>query len=293
VSPDYNELDPNGGPDPEALKRVGPGAQLVVADLRRADLSGADLSGAHLAKANLAKANLRASNLRASDLSGADLSLADLRASDLSGANLRDANLSLANLSGANLSEADLSGANLFGANLWGVDPTRSNWEGANLSDSRGFYFLSRTRVANAIFSPRSPDAWSVLRRKYTGVMVAFHLLLATTALAPYLLRTLLPYVDEESKGLPRYALLLGSPEGPLVVASSFVLIAYNLARLGLTWWLSQLREEEVRSRVSPAKKHYVRFWYVHNYFMAWIESVAIAFAIWRTARWLLDTPVG
>lgn len=95
---------------------VGPGADLVDANLARADLDGADLSAADLngvssggingtpaalpsgwslidsyligPGANLVDAELRFANLSGADLSGADLSNADLNDADLSGADL-------------------------------------------------------------------------------------------------------------------------------------------------------------------------------------------------------------
>ncbi len=59
-------------------KRIGRGADLVGADLRKVDLQGANLRGALLI----------AADLRGVDLSGADLIGADLRDADLRGADL-------------------------------------------------------------------------------------------------------------------------------------------------------------------------------------------------------------
>ena len=76
--------------------------------------------------------------------------------------------------------------------------------------------------------------------------------MLATTALMAYVPRTLSPYV--RGGGPPRMALPLGWTKGSSVVASSLVLILYNLALIRMTWCLSQLCEEDVRSRVSPVQ---------------------------------------
>ncbi|UNX56067.1 pentapeptide repeat-containing protein [Georgenia sp. TF02-10] len=67
--------------DAGSVPRVGPGADLIGARLRRLDLRGADLRGAYLI--------------------GADLSGSDLRGADVLGADLRDAEVT-----GADLSEA-------------------------------------------------------------------------------------------------------------------------------------------------------------------------------------------
>lgn len=60
---------------------LGPGANLMFADLNGADLNGAILEGANLIKANLEGANLNGANL-----SGADLAHTNLEGADLSGA---------------------------------------------------------------------------------------------------------------------------------------------------------------------------------------------------------------
>ena len=82
---------------------LGPGADLIDADLAGVDLSQASLGGADLAGANLA---------------GADLSQASLGGADLAGAVLSAANMTSAELSAANLSEADLSGVNAANADF-------------------------------------------------------------------------------------------------------------------------------------------------------------------------------
>jgi hypothetical protein len=60
-------------------KRIGRGADLIAADLRKTDLKGANLRGALLIAADL-----RGVNLSGADLIGADLRDADLRGADLS-----------------------------------------------------------------------------------------------------------------------------------------------------------------------------------------------------------------
>lgn len=72
--------------DQEALKRVGPNADLSFADLSSAELMGENLSNANLM--------------------GANLTYADLTCANLSGANLRGANLDQANLTNVIYNEA-------------------------------------------------------------------------------------------------------------------------------------------------------------------------------------------
>jgi uncharacterized protein YjbI with pentapeptide repeats len=97
---------------------IGPGANLVNADLKgaglaRVNLKGADLRGADLSRASLVSANLTDANLTGANLSGAILSSAVLTSTNFKGANLTNANLV-----SAKLSEADFTDANMTGANL-------------------------------------------------------------------------------------------------------------------------------------------------------------------------------
>ena len=116
---------------------IGPGANLIDANLSGADLRRADLSGAILSGADLSRANLRYANLLGADLSGADLRSANLTGV-LSGAitgapSALPSDWSIVNGyligPGANLSGADLSGANLSGADLRDADLRNSIWD--------------------------------------------------------------------------------------------------------------------------------------------------------------------
>jgi uncharacterized protein YjbI with pentapeptide repeats len=117
-------------------------AGLSRADLRRANLSGASLWKAKVEGANLSEANLRKAFLSDADLKGANLSKANLSDADLEGANLSKANLSTASLCAAKLKGADLRGADLSGADLSKADLSKAtlvgtNFNEANLTDSR------------------------------------------------------------------------------------------------------------------------------------------------------------
>lgn len=65
------------------------------------------------------------------------------------------------------------------------ADVEAANFEAAEVFDTRGLR-LNSTYIRNARFSPAASDPWSVLRRKYTGVMFALNLLLTTVFLIPH-----------------------------------------------------------------------------------------------------------
>ena len=96
----------------------------------------------------------------------------------LSGANLEGASLAYANLRGALLQGAKLKDARLLHADLREAD--LRGVHGAIFDESKTIY---------AISGLAAKDPWSILRRKYTGVMLLFHLLLLVTFLFPYVAR--------------------------------------------------------------------------------------------------------
>jgi uncharacterized protein YjbI with pentapeptide repeats len=95
------------------------------------DIKGerADLSGYDLSLRCLTRVNLRGAILRGTDFSGAMLFDADLSESDCTGACFFDADVR-----GANFEKA-----NLTGAYLYCEYPLGTKWDGAILTDARGF----------------------------------------------------------------------------------------------------------------------------------------------------------
>ena len=185
-------------------------ANLHMAYLSKANLDGARLfmailTGADLSGAGLRDANLRAANLRGASLRGADLGGADLSAADLSAAGLSEARLFMAIFTGADLREASFKRANLHRARFGGPPGQgglarfgyvgarldNADFEGADLREARGLR-LDNTHIRNAKFSPNVQEPWSILRRKYTGARLFFHLLFLTAFVVPYAARTFL-----------------------------------------------------------------------------------------------------
>lgn len=98
----------------------------LVWDLRgeRADLSGKDLSLQTISGANFRGAILRNTDFSGCFLYGTDFSEADCTGADFDGADVRG---------------ADFTKANLTGASLYCRYPSGTKWDGAILTDARGF----------------------------------------------------------------------------------------------------------------------------------------------------------
>jgi uncharacterized protein YjbI with pentapeptide repeats len=154
---------PSGLPVRWALRRgylVGPGANLMGANLTGANLSGVDLVGANLKGADLSGANLAQADLSGATVEGATLDgtvLAGAKVSRLAsgsitgtptslpaewtvvsgylvgpGANLRGASLASTNLAGLNLDDVDLTYADLTkvrSGKITGVPSLPGQWK--------------------------------------------------------------------------------------------------------------------------------------------------------------------
>lgn len=147
---------------------------------------GTNLRGINLAGATLRDANLEEANLHGADLEGAYLAGAQLQRAVLQQANLRSATLSTANLEGASFTWAQLNGAVLQGAKMKGAELRQADCSGADLRGVRGAVF-DETRLSDAICGLTARDPWSVLRRRYSGVMLVFHVALLMAFSLPFM----------------------------------------------------------------------------------------------------------
>ncbi len=259
------------------------GASLIDATLKHAPLRWCDFTKAKLCNANLWHAYLIECTLDDADLKEANLCYADLTGSSMVGTNLRGAVLLHAR------------GVNLTGARGYVLDgEDMSSWV---LPPSPLLPIIEHVTASAEGVSVRRrfgwpyTDPWSALRRTYTGVMTAFHLLLGITALAPHVLQATLGISNGDTQDYSRFEVLLGwhKPEPGLLVASSGIIIGYNVLRIGATWYLSQLREEEARSHHAPRKSQYLYWWIAHQWFMRWAALLAVGLSIWRTCCWLSE----
>ena len=232
------------------------------------------------------------------NLSNANLLRAELAGADLHNTDLRKANLGAANLAGANLENAYLYEANLQRANL-----SKANLIKADLSDSvllqtRGLC-LDGQDITNARFSPRAKDPWSVLRRNYTGPLMLFNLLFLLAFLVPYAARAAIwtgvnriqDRLDLTALGpieeWPLWMLLIGWDKGITYAGTAIILIAYNLLRATLTWWLAQLRDTEERSGFAPTWNSYKHSFWAHHYFLRYVFWLAVLSFLWHAIPWL------
>lgn len=146
-------------------------------------LEGAKLASPNLKGANLMGANLKGAILLVANLEGAELIHAKMEGAFLFGANLEGANLIHANLEGAHLVEANLEGADLRGVKLKGANLKEADLARANLHNCKDVVFDS-TYILNTRHIPK--NQWHKLRNKYTGINLAFHLILLVSFVLIY-----------------------------------------------------------------------------------------------------------
>ncbi len=172
------------------------GLDLNGANLDDLNLSGAKLCGAVLDNGSLENAVLIGADLRTAKLNQVNLHAASLEDANLAGAILTGSNLRKTILTRADLSGCDLAGAILFGAVLSGANFSKTNLNAVASSRARLLPFhqwpllLDDTGIESTRFSRNMSDPWSILRRKYTGHLLAFHLIFLTLFFLPYLART-------------------------------------------------------------------------------------------------------
>ncbi|MGH9756040.1 MAG: pentapeptide repeat-containing protein, partial [Blastocatellia bacterium] len=201
-------------------------------DLEGANLIGLDFSGMTLKSANLRGCNLSDAKFRSAFLEQTVLDEASIAEADFTGAELSDASFRRAKLGkvqfahanayDAHFDSADVIGCRFENAMLEGADFSRATltapvfsgahlrfarFDGAIMSEPEGF--LPDRTFSNAIgHATRPNDAWSILRRKYTGIRFALNLLLLIVFVLPYTARAIFwlgvhsvesPFIDERT----------------------------------------------------------------------------------------------
>lgn len=245
--------------------------------LNHADLNSAQLSGATFRGACLADADLYECNLYAADLRSASLSRANLRRVNAEQADFKQADLYRADAANAQLRRAQFDNANFAGASLFGAQ-----FDHARVRDATGLLF--DTNPAHGI-DGKAQDAWSLLRREYTGPRYLIHLVLLIAFLLPFIGRIVqLSALAEAHDGIVAIADLESTPAAVEDVASyistqytrenaflvligwtrgwefallTLVIVTYNCLRALLTTRVASLRDAEERSGVTPSISDY------------------------------------
>lgn len=165
-----------------------------------------------------------------------------------------------------------------------------------------------------ARFAARAKDPYSIVRQKYTGPMLFFHLLFLVAFFTPYIIRAgawtaferiqtselvtqvelsgtipVAPEMVEQNVFLS--VLGFNSPSwgwAKGILASLFVL--YNIGRAAMTWWLSQVRDAEERSGHLPEIREYWWCYTLHRLFMWWAFGVSVSWFVFRFTLWLFST---
>ena len=258
-------------------------AQLENAYLFRAHLENANLSEVHLENANLCGAHLENANLSEAHLERADLSEAHLENANLCGAHLKKPGLwkglwkAKAVLLDANLSDADLrdvEGARFDSTivrNARFSPRARDPWSvlRRNYSGPKFLFHL--------IFLIAFLVSYAAKTMFWVGVNHAQETVVATTTqmsgIAEQLKReghpssvllgemvehhtNILPCLKEKCAKLAVWEALIRRNEGAAYWSLALALLAYNVCRGFLTWFVAPLRDEEERSGHTPPFKY-------------------------------------
>jgi len=305
------------------------GVNLENAQLRSTNLENANLFQARLKNTNFMEARLENAAFTEAQLENACFFLAHLKNANLLGARLKNADLKGTFLENATLCLAHLENANLEGANLTGANLEHTVLDRANVRKAKGIIFDS-TQVDCLRIEGNAPDPWSVLRRSYTGPMFFFHLTILTAFLLPYIGKAIvltgisesmdlidaklagklddIPPELQQLQGLHQLRdwwdgmdrktamwTLLGFTNYKIWTMIFFgltlMMIAYNAFRYILTTKVSDLREAEERSKITPPKKEYLGLYRLHQIATVFMY-VSYGALIIQIVRWLWVTQI-
>jgi uncharacterized protein YjbI with pentapeptide repeats len=169
-------------------------SHLTNAKLELAQLKGAKLDGTVFAGSTLKLAsNLAEITWKGADISNCDLSNSKLVKADFSEVEARNTDFSRCDLQDAKFSRACVNTSVFKNANLqkskWeSASITSADFEGANLRFVEEIWF-DQNNLYTAKLSPKGGDAWTELRRQYSGSRLAFHMLILVAFFLPYVIR--------------------------------------------------------------------------------------------------------
>ena len=171
--------------------------------------------------------------------------------------------------------------------------------------------------VQGARFHPNASDPYSILRRKYTGPMLFFHIILIAIFFIPYIMKagawtlvekTQTAMIEQgldsglgagtlaDSEHFAQHGVwwvVLGFREGAqgwAMGAIAILFIFYNIVRVYVTHRMSLLRDAEERSGYLPEMKEYWTCFNWHRYFLVWVYLLAMGSFLIHFGSWMLDT---
>ncbi len=302
---------------------------LVDAELKGALLHGAILTRADLTTATLNGANLTAANLSGANLTNASLVAAHLVDATLSGANLSGAKLLATNLTGASLCSTNLEDADftidenepnwwhrLYRRPTWWLDSCRVHKTRFHARARDPWSVLRRTYTGPrfiltlflllAFIAPRIGKAmfWKGVEKAETRLERTISTLSdeldnhsedhpESAALVKRIIVPLEEYGDFESDNWERHkigGLVLDFHQSWWAMALALVLVAFNLARAMVMWFVAPMRDAEERSQVTPAKDDYEKWFWVHRLVVTPLFVVSVCAFLWSMFDLLFTT---
>ena len=281
-----------------------------------------DSDGLEGKRANLSQTNLSKKSLGKVNLRGADLERADLYRTHLEGADLIEVNLEGANLRGANFEKTDLRyviGLELdsnFVQNTRFSYKAKDKWSTLRRAYS-GPMFFSHLIFLLLFITPYiiKTGFWYTVSQAEKSIQQNVEILdtllvkysenlpenerKVVTGLTDKIQEHTSKIVPKKENGWRDYMLwqvLLGHDLGIWYLITAVIIILYNIGRGFLTWRVGAIRDEEERSKFSPAKNDYLTLFKIHKiiFFFCVVSLLSFAFHVygWLSTEVLLP-PIG
>lgn len=249
-------------------------------------------------------------NLERTDLSGFDFNGVRFKDVQFTGVNFRGADFREASLENLRIINADFTGADLRDAkmNRVSLGPTVSLAR-TDLRGIRGLR-LNGEYIAGAIFSSGADEPWHQLMRTYTESRMVFNLLFLSIAFAPHVVQAfiyqgisklqsaalLIDQVERVTQitpphpkvtVYPMWQALLSWNKPALLCIAAIVLIAYNIARLAVTWWITGLYDRQQQDGHAPIYIKYAPAVWLHRNLIRWVGMLSLVSGMVHIFLWL------
>lgn len=281
--------------DKKKLREVG-------VSFRNVEFQGSEISSFPLKKSILHKASFSDCLFQGIRVTAADLSGAKILRSQIKDSKFADSNFSNSVFDEVFLDKCHFSNC------TWKNSETRKLTFIDSEVPSSPRFFVNGEPQNGMRFCPNSSDAWSVLRRSYTGPLFSVWIGATILAFGPLLIEAKFWQLMDEASQLGVPLLSSGAPlvskselEDHLVISivsrwasgwfpfvMTMTILGYNAARAVLTWNLSSLRQEEERSGFSPFRWQYEKYWNAHK-ILRIIAFMALGFLLWNLGSVFLE----